>query len=194
VRVLERVEEFKLNNLAGEEVWFRELLLCILTSNSSFVSAYIALNAIIPYVFNSDINKISKILKNSRYRFYNIKAKYIYEAKKFYGNLKSTVKPIADKDQFEAREFILNNFLGLGMKESSHFLRNVGYFNLAIIDRHVMNFLYKNAIIESNIIKLNKTRYLYYESFLRSIATSVGYEVGVLDLFIWFHETGTLLK
>ncbi|MCY0882289.1 MAG: DNA lyase, partial [Acidianus infernus] len=43
-KVLERAEEFKLNNKAGEDVWFRELVLCILTSNSSFISAYIALN------------------------------------------------------------------------------------------------------------------------------------------------------
>lgn len=38
--VLERVEEFKLNNIADEDVWFRELVLCVLTANSSFVSAY----------------------------------------------------------------------------------------------------------------------------------------------------------
>lgn len=142
---------------------------------------------------DSDEKKISEILRKSGYRFYNIKAKYIVEARKFYDKL-NVIKDIAEKNVFEAREYLVNNILGLGMKESSHFLRNVGYFNLAIIDRHVLQFLRENNIITDDLKHLSKTRYIILEGVLRSIAKRFGYEVGVFDLFIWYYTTNTILK
>lgn len=189
-RVLERAEEFKLNNKAGEDVWFRELVLCILTSNSSFISAYAALNAIYDKILQADEERISKILKNIGYRFYRIKAKYIVNARKYYGNLKNLIFPIAEIDQFEAREKLLD-IEGLGMKEASHFLRNVGYFDLAILDRHILKFLSEYFSIDGT---LTKRRYIYVESVLRSISKSLNFPVGLIDLFIWYKETNKLVK
>ncbi|MFP3259845.1 MAG: N-glycosylase/DNA lyase [Sulfolobus sp.] len=191
-RVLERAEEFLLNNKAGEDIWFRELVLCILTANSSFVSAYKALNCVFEYNFFSlDQYKLSKILKECGYRFYNLKSKYLMEAKSLYGSLKKIIKPLADRDQWEAREFLVNKVNGIGYKEASHFLRNVGYFDLAIIDRHVLRFI--TDIVGD--IKLRKRRdYFLVEGLLRSIADGLNIQVGLLDLFIFFKQTKTLVK
>jgi N-glycosylase/DNA lyase len=191
-RVLERAEEFLLNNKAGEDIWFRELVLCILTANSSFISAYKALNCVFEYNFFSlDQYKLSKILKECGYRFYNLKSKYLMEAKSLYGSLKKIVKPLADRDQWEAREFLVNKVNGIGYKEASHFLRNVGYFDLAIIDRHVLRFI--TDIVGD--IKLRKRRdYFLVEGLLRSIADGLNIQVGLLDLFIFFKQTKTLVK
>ncbi|MFP3200939.1 MAG: N-glycosylase/DNA lyase [Sulfolobus sp.] len=191
-RVLERAEEFLLNNKAGEDIWFRELVLCILTANSSFISAYKALNCVFEYNFFSlDQYKLSKILKECGYRFYNLKSKYIMEAKSLYGSLKKIIKPFADRDQWEAREFLVNKVNGIGYKEASHFLRNVGYFDLAIIDRHVLRFI--TDIVGD--IKLRKRRdYFLVEGLLRSIADGLNIQVGLLDLFIFFKQTKTLVK
>jgi len=46
------------------------------------------------------------------------------------------------------REFLVKEVKGVGYKESSHYLRNIGYRNLAILDRHILNNL-KNL----NVIK-----------------------------------------
>lgn len=189
-RVLERAEEFSLNKRAGEDVWFRELVLCILTSNSSFMSAYYALNAIHDKLLYADEEDLSKILKNSGYRFYRIKAKYIINARKYYGKLKSIIFPIAESDQYEAREKLLE-IDGLGMKEASHFLRNVGYLDLAILDRHILKFISQYFSISD---RLNKKKYIYVESVLRSISNSLNFPVGLIDLFIWYEETNKLVK
>ena len=53
---------------------------------------------------------------------------------------------------------------GLGWKEASHFLRNVGYKDVAIIDRHIINCLCDsgslkdkpNSISRTNTLKLKK--------------------------------------
>ncbi len=191
-RVLERAEEFKLNNLGDEDLWFRELVFCILTANSSFVSAYYSLQSLGDSIYVGTKEEIAKALKESGYRFYNLKATYIVKNRELiYGKLKRTVKEIADVDQLRAREFLLN-LHGIGMKEASHFLRNVGYFDLAIIDRHILNFI-QNYLVISNK-HLTKTKYIYLESVLRGISANLNIQLGLLDLFIWFKETKTLVK
>lgn len=191
-RVLERAEEFKLNNRAGEDVWFRELILCLLTANSSFISAYKALNFIIEELPSLDQDQIMSRLRIAGYRFYNLKAKYIYKAKEWKGILRYKVKRIADYSQEEAREFMVENIYGIGLKEASHFLRNVGYFDLAIIDRHLLKFL--NEIGASNL-KLKKPKDYYLgENILKSISASLNIQVGLLDLFIFFKQTNTVVK
>ncbi len=173
-------------------MWFRELVLCILTANSSFISAYNALQNLGDRIFYENASNISNILKKSGYRFYNIKAYYIVKDRELiYGRLKNTIKDIAEKDQFKAREYLLK-FYGVGMKEASHFLRNVGYFNLAIIDRHILNFL--SNYVEINSKQLSKSEYIYLESILRSISIYFNLYPGLLDLFIWFKETKMIVK
>ncbi|AGJ62625.1 Thermostable 8-oxoguanine DNA glycosylase [Sulfolobus islandicus LAL14/1] len=113
---------------------------------------------------------------------------------KVYGKLKEEITPLADSDQQLAREKLLN-IKGIGMKEASHFLRNVGYFDLAIIDRHLIDFMRRiGAIGETNVKHLSKSRYISLESVLKSIALNLNISVGILDLFIWYKETNTIVK
>lgn len=188
------MDEFKLNKYASYNVWLRELLLCILTSNSSFINAYRALNYIYSLGLPKDENKIMMALRSVGYRFYRLKARYIvYALNTFDSKMAEQLRLLADRDQFEAREFLMDNLYGLGMKESSHYLRNLGYFDLSIIDRHVIDFL--RTYLELNITnKLTKKRYLEYEGVLRSISTFLGIPPGIFDLYIWYVETGTLVK
>jgi len=145
------------------------------------------------YYANEEV--IRSILKSCKYRFYNLKAKYIIMAReKVYGKLKEEITPLADSDQQLAREKLLN-IKGIGMKEASHFLRNVGYFDLAIIDRHLIDFMRRiGAIGEINVKHLSKSRYISLESVLKSIALNLNISVGILDLFIWYKETNTIVK
>ncbi|MCG2887775.1 MAG: N-glycosylase/DNA lyase [Sulfolobales archaeon] len=190
--VLERVEEFKLNNNADEDVWFRELVLCVLTANSSFVSAYKVLGYVMEE-FDKGTYRFEQVLKERGYRFYELKAKYLKNLVKYRGRIKSWIKPLADRSQALAREVLANEIYGIGMKEASHFLRNVGYFDLAIVDKHVMRFSINSGLVRP-FKTLTRSRYLEIERKLKELAHQLGMSVGILDLFIWHIETGTVLK
>jgi N-glycosylase/DNA lyase len=190
--VLERVEEFKLNNIADEDVWFRELVLCVLTANSSFVSAYKVLGYVMEE-FDKGTYSFEQVLKERGYRFYELKAKYLKNLVKYRGRIKSWIKPLADRSQALAREVLANEIYGIGMKEASHFLRNVGYFDLAIVDKHVMRFSINSGLVRP-FKTLTRSRYLEIERKLKELAHQLGMPVGILDLFIWHIETGTVLK
>jgi len=190
--VLERVEEFKLNNIAEEDVWFRELVLCVLTANSSFVSAYKVLGYVMEE-FDKGTYRFEQVLKERGYRFNELKAKYLKNLVKYRGRIKSWIKPLADRSQALAREVLVNEIYGIGMKEASHFLRNVGYFDLAIVDKHVMRFSINSGLVRP-FKTLTRSRYLEIERKLKELAHQLGMSVGILDLFIWHIETGTVLK
>ncbi|MCQ4342046.1 MAG: N-glycosylase/DNA lyase [Sulfolobaceae archaeon] len=190
--VLERVEEFKLNNIADEDVWFRELVLCVLTANSSFVSAYKVLGYVMEE-FDKGTYSFEQVLKERGYRFYELKAKYLKNLVKYRGRIKSWIKPLADRSQALAREVLANEIYGIGMKEASHFLRNVGYFDLAIVDKHVMRFSINSGLV-GPFKTLTRSRYLEIERKLKELAHQLSMSVGILDLFIWHIETGTVLK
>ncbi|MDT7905012.1 MAG: N-glycosylase/DNA lyase [Sulfolobales archaeon] len=190
--VLERVEEFKLNNIADEDVWFRELVLCVLTANSSFVSAYKVLGYVMEE-FDKGTYSFEQVLEERGYRFYELKAKYLKNLVKYRGRIKSWIKPLADRSQALAREVLANEIYGIGMKEASHFLRNVGYFDLAIVDKHVMRFSINSGLVRP-FKTLTRSRYLEIERKLKELAHQLGMPVGILDLFIWHIETDTVLK
>ena len=67
------------------------------------------------------------------------------------------------KDNKKIRQWLVDNIKGLGYKEASHLLRNIGYRNLAILDRHILRNLQKLKIINIIPKNLNKNNYLSIE-------------------------------
>ena len=81
------------------------------------------------------------------------------------------------------------------MKEASHFMRNVGFKNVAIIDFHISDLLVKEKLIPKSEAKsLSKNQYLKIENILRQIAQKAGLNLAELDLYLWYMETGKVLK
>lgn len=89
----------------------------------------------------------------------------------------------------EVRNFFARQVPGIGIKEASHFLRNVGYSNtLAVIDVHVLNFLKENHFVNPSDVKnLTESRYEKLEIILQNLAEFHGLNLGVLDLAIWHY-------
>ena len=79
------------------------------------------------------------------------------------------------------------------MKEASHFLRNIGYLNYAIIDFHIIDLLVNQNIIERPKT-LTNNRYIEIEKTLKEISKKLDLTLGELDLYLWYLETGTILK
>ena len=135
-------------------------------------------------------DELTKRLQELGHRFYNVRAGFIAEARK---NIDIKQRIQSFNDEREAREWLVENIKGLGMKESSHFLRNVGYKNIAILDKHIINVLSEHNIIERPK-NLNKQRYLDIEKRLEELAKATSLSLGELDLYLWYMKTGKVLK
>ncbi|MGB9635329.1 MAG: N-glycosylase/DNA lyase [Candidatus Micrarchaeia archaeon] len=177
---------------AGEDEWFSELCFCILTANAS-AEMGIRAQKLLGYDGFSGLSlkELADGLKSSGYRFYNKRAEYIVGARWINGALKKTIMGM--NNQFKAREWLAQNIKGIGYKEASHFLRNVGYGDLAILDKHILYILRKYDLI-GDFKTVNKKRYIAIEHVLREIAQRLHMPVGKLDLYLWYMKTGKVLK
>jgi N-glycosylase/DNA lyase len=190
-KVNKRLSEFRTFKNKGNKEWFSELCFCILTANSKARTALKIqdeLNGDGFARFNQD--KIRQCIIRNKHRFYNNKSKYIIEARK-YLNIKDLLR---NKTSEDAREFLVKNIKGLGYKEASHFLRNVGYFDLAILDRHILNLLVENELLEMKPDSLNKNNYLKIEDKFRRLSEELNMSMAELDLYMWYIKTGEVLK
>jgi N-glycosylase/DNA lyase len=104
--------------------------------------------------------------------------------------LKSFSDPI-DRRDWLAQE---RRVKGLGYKESSHFLRNIGLGGYAILDKHVMSCLTDLKVVDTPKPPANRTRYLETEERLKFFARDIGIDFDELDLVLWSMKTGEVLK
>jgi N-glycosylase/DNA lyase len=95
--------------------------------------------------------------------------------------------------EIEARDFLVENISGLGMKEASHFLRNTGGQSLAILDRHILALMAEHKIIQKPK-SLNLNSYKEIEKKFTEIASMLRMPPAKLDLFLWYIKTGEVLK
>jgi N-glycosylase/DNA lyase len=183
-----RLKQFKSLNRKSNKDWFSELCFCLLTANTS-ARLGIKIQKELGYkgfTENKNEEELALRLKKAKYRFYNRRAHFIFLANK-YKNIKDILKKQKDK-----REWLVEHIKGLGYKEASHFLRNVGLFDYAIIDKHILNVLREADLIKAKT--MNKKNYLRAEDILKKIAKELRMSLGELDLYLWYMKTGEVLK
>jgi len=83
---------------------------------------------------------------------------------------------------------------GLGYKEASHFLRNIGFKGYGILDKHVVRCLAEMGVIKSAKPPTSRKTYLETETRMREFADQVGIDFDELDLVLWSMKTGEVLK
>jgi len=185
-----RLDEFREAGRGGEERWFSELCFCILTANYTAHGGIRIQKELGAEGFcNLPHPELVARLKQLGHRFYNMRGKFIVEARG-----KNVKKELYGKDQKEMREWLVENVKGLGWKEASHFLRNLGYFDVAIIDRHIISILQRYGYIKEVPKTLGKRKYLEIEEILDKIAKKARMSQGELDLYLWYMKTGKVLK
>jgi len=186
-----RLQEFKsIQSKSNQEV-FKELCFCLLTANFNAERSIMIQKEIGNGFITLKENELAKKLKELGHRFPNTRARYIIKARDYKDNIKDIVFKIkSDKDK---RTWLIENIKGLGYKEASHFLRNIGFFDVAIIDFHIVDLLVENKIIKRPK-SLTKRKYLEIEEVLREISNSINISLGELDLYLWYLETGKVLK
>lgn len=180
-----RVREFEKNQNI-----FNELCFCLLTANYNAEKAITIQDKIRNGFSRFSRTELAEKLRRLGYRYPNKRAEYIVEARNRKKQLLQNLKRL---DAIQLREWLVKNIKGLGYKEASHFLRNIGYKSLAIIDFHIIDILVRHKIIQEPKT-LTKNRYLEIENTLRKISGKLKLPLSELDLYLWYSETGKVLK
>ena len=184
-----RVKEFEENKSPNRI--FEELCFCILTANFNAERAIRIQEKIGNGFLTFSQEKLAEELKKLGHRYPKTRARYIAEARKYKNSLKKIINSF--KDERKLREWLVKNIKGIGYKEASHFLRNVGFKNLAIIDFHILELLTKHKLARKPKT-LTRKKYLEIERKLRRMAKKLNLSLAELDLYLWYLETGKILK
>ncbi|MEM5793815.1 MAG: N-glycosylase/DNA lyase [Candidatus Aenigmatarchaeota archaeon] len=185
-----RIKEFEENRKKSSEEIFKELCFCILTANFNAEKSIRIQEEISNGFLFLEKEDLEKKLRELGHRFPKARAYYIVEARKFKDKLKKIIESLKEE---ELREWLVENVKGLGYKEASHFLRNIGYKNFAIIDFHILDVLNKFKLVKKPKV-ITKKKYLEIESLLRKIAEEAKLTLAELDLYLWYLETRKVLK
>ena len=186
--IKKRLEDF--SNIKKED-YFYEACFCILTPQSSAKSCWKAILLLQEKDFeNKNVNPVEYL--NDRIRFHINKSKYLLEFKKKWLVIKNKLEEI--KNSRELREWLVENVKGYGYKEASHFLRNIGHRNVAILDRHILKNLHKLNVINEIPATLTPKKYFEIENKFIEFSNKVNISMDELDLLFWSQETGEVFK
>jgi N-glycosylase/DNA lyase len=180
-QIRKRLEEFK--SLTDDEE-YKEFLFCLLTPQSNAQRCWQAVEEI-SKLKSMTLEKVAEIL-STKTRFHNTKAKRIMRAQKTWRK----IRPILSKGEIpKLRGEIAAKVNGYGLKEASHFLRNIGLSNnsIAILDRHILRNLNEEKI-------KSPKHYLEVEQKFLKFAKSKKIPADELDLLWWSKENGEVFK
>lgn len=191
--VVERVLSFRKAREEYEKV-LEELVFCLCTPQTKARNALNAVEALRQQgmLQNPDLEKVEEILRKYNVRFHRKKARYIVDAVGKFAEVWESIR--RERSAFVLRDRLVKNVTGLGMKEASHFLRNIGFTELAIIDRHILRHLKAEGLVGGIDKNLSRRRYLLLEKKFIEYAAKQGLSPAEMDLLIWASYTGEVLK
>lgn len=198
-KIKSRIKEFRRIHKSSDDEIFGELCFCIMTANANALKCDEALKDL----KNGDHHLKSRACAirsriKGRVRFHNKKAEFIVGARKLFTkgrglDLKSRIAP---EDIITTRDWLVENIKGMGYKEASHFLRNIGLGqNIAILDRHILKNLKKYGVITKIPDSVGSRKvYIDIEEKMREFSKRVGIPLDALDLLFWSMQTGFIFK
>jgi N-glycosylase/DNA lyase len=197
-KIAKRLGEFRGIWLrADRKTLFKELVFCLFTPQSKARSCWLAVEELDRQGLLQNGGKAEISKKINTVRFRNNKAGYVVVAREFLAaqDIDLRRKISGFKSESAAREWLVENIKGLGYKEASHFLRNIGYSKtLAILDRHILKNLCLLGVINKIPSTISKKVYLEMEVKFRRFAEKAGIPLNHLDLLFWAKEAGEIFK
>jgi N-glycosylase/DNA lyase len=176
------------------EDYFYELVYCLLTPQSSAANALRVVDKLTLKDFlNRNIDPEPMLAGRECYiRFHKTKSKNLLTLKKEYPEIEKIL--MSGHSGMEMRQCLVKNVMGMGWKEASHFLRNIGRRDLAILDRHILRCLLRFGVIQKMPKTLTTKKYLQIEKKFRNFSDKCGIPMDELDLLFWSMGTGKILK
>ena len=196
-QIRKKLKEFEDLYKGKDEHIFRELCFCILTPQSKAIYCDEAIRKLVRSGLLSKGDKSDIKASLRRVRFPNSKASYLIAARKVFKNSRGfDVKSKIDEGNIpKTREWFVKNIKGLGYKEASHFLRNIGLGdNIAILDIHILRNLKKYRVIKEIPSSISRKIYLDIENKMREFSLKIVISLPELDLLLWSNQTGFIFK
>jgi N-glycosylase/DNA lyase len=180
---------------ASDEELFRELIFCLLTPQSKARTCWRAVERLDRKCMITQAGPEEITAELVGVRFNQRKGEYICLARSLFSSrsLRETLSGFSEA--FAAREWLVQNIKGLGYKEASHFLRNIGLGgNLAILDRHILKNLALLGVIDEVPASPSKKMYLEIEKKMTDFSQESNIPMAHLDLLLWYKEAGEVFK
>ena len=191
-----------------EEVWrkgsearlWEELAYCIFTAGASARMGLDSVDAVRTLLLDGEAEAMAAALKQAgAHRFPVARPRYIIVTRNYFrANFGMALRKRlrSFRDPFERRDWLAQEkqVKGLGYKESSHFLRNIGVKGHAILDKHVMRCLTEVGVVDSAKPPQTRRKYLEVEQELIRFAKDIRVDFDELDLVLWSMKTGEILK
>ncbi|MGE3467354.1 MAG: N-glycosylase [Pyrinomonadaceae bacterium] len=197
--IRERLDEFAEIWRSGTDVQLlEEMVFCFFTGGCSARMGLNSLEAIKPILLTADQPELANALVG-HHRYPNARSKYVAASRDFlkeqYG-LQLRKKLQSFECSLERRDWLVREkgIKGLGYKEASHYLRNIGFKGYAILDKHVLNCLVELEIIDDPKPPKTRSRYLMVEQQLKTLTRMTRIDLDELDLVLWSMKTGVILK
>jgi N-glycosylase/DNA lyase len=197
--ITDRLAEFReVGESASDERLFEELTFCIYTAGASARMGLRSVERARPVLMKGSAKEIERALERA-HMWPEQRASRVYETREYLRELcglrmRELLDGFASAD--ERRDFFAANkgVRGIGYKEASHFLRNVGFRGYAILDKHILARLAEFGVIDSPKPASTKKKYVAIEEGMREFAGRIGIDFDELDLLLWYTKTGEILK
>jgi N-glycosylase/DNA lyase len=168
---------------------FTELCFCICTPQSNAQKCWAAATRLkdLDYLLNGNNIEIEYVLKEAGVRFHKNKAKYILANREQFGEAtKFEISKYLSGNIADTRNRLAHDIKGYGLKEASHFLRNIGFGeDIAILDRHILRRLSEYGVIPKVPEILTAPVYHEVEINMKSFAKDIGVPLDALDFCFW---------
>ncbi len=206
----ERLAEFRRIWESGDDTaLFAELAFCLLTPQSGARRCAQAVERLKKSgnLFHGGFDDICPDLNIVRFK--NNKTRYLIEAREKFWSGGVSLRELLGEcgDARSMRKLLVDSVRGIGFKEASHFLRNIGLGeDLAILDRHVLRVMAGLELLGSVPVvaggpgrvaipqSLSGTKYIVLEERLRKYAARAGVPMGHLDFVLFYMATGDIFK
>ncbi len=202
----ERREEIRQRLAEFGSIWasgtdarlWEEMVYCFFTGGCSAKMGMRAVSAVQDLLERGEQPELAKALTGV-HRYPNARSRYIVASRQFlteHCGMQLRNKLESFDCHYERRDWLVKEkgIKGLGYKEASHFLRNVGFSGYAILDKHVLRCLHELKIIEEPKPPNTRSRYLTVEEKLKQLAKTARIDFDELDLVLWSMKTGEILK
>lgn len=199
VEIRRRLEEFENIWAKGtdDDLW-AEMVFCFFTGGCSAKMGLRSVEAIRHLLTDGTQPELAKALTGV-HRYPNARSKYVVASREFLQNdcnMRLRERLSAFDDHIARRDWLVREkgIKGLGYKEASHYLRNIGLFGYAILDKHVLNCMAELGLINDPKPPSTRDKYLKAEERLKELAVQTGIDFDELDLVLWSIKTGEILK
>ena len=182
----------------GDERLWEEMVFCFFTGGCSAKMGLRSVDAVRHLLLEGTQSELAAALTGV-HRYPNARSGYIVHSREFLRNefdLQLRERLDSFDDPLDRRDWLVREkgIKGLGYKEASHFLRNIGFKGYAILDKHVLRCLFELELIDEPKPPSTRSKYLTAESKLKELSTRTNIDFDEMDLVLWSMKTGEILK